>query len=215
MIDGLVFDLDGTLLDTLAGHAQSFNRALARLNMPMHDIDAYRYFIGEGAKTCAVRALPASHSHLADQCVAYFKDDYAKTWHETTFPYPGVDNLLLALVQQNMALAVLSNKDDAFTQQMILRCFPGIQFSCVAGYGFKDTVKHKPDTSGPLLISETLKVNLNGLLMIGDTATDMATAIASGMMPVGVLWGFRSEQELVNAGALHLIASPEALLKLL
>jgi len=215
MIDGLVFDLDGTLLDTLEGHAQSFNRALTRLDMPVHDVNDYRYFIGDGAKTCAVRALPESQSHLADQCVEYFKNDYTETWHETTFPYPGINELLKSLVQLDIPLAVLSNKDDIFTQQMILKCFPGIQFACVAGYGFKDTVKHKPDTSGPLLISETLEANLERLLMIGDTATDMATAIASGMTPVGVLWGFRAQQELVDAGALHLIASPDELLKLL
>jgi phosphoglycolate phosphatase len=215
MIEGLVFDLDGTLLDTLEGHAQSFNRALTCMDMPAHEVDAYRYFIGDGAKTCAVRALPASHSHLADQCVAYFIKDYAETWHETTFPFPGIDKLLKTLAHQDIPLAVLSNKDHMFTQQMILQCFPGIHFACVAGYGFKDEVKHKPDKSGPLLIAETLKANLNRLVMIGDTATDMATAIASGMMPVGVLWGFRGKQELVDAGALHLIASPDELLKLL
>jgi phosphoglycolate phosphatase len=215
MIDGLVFDLDGTLLNTLEGHAQSFNRALARLDMPVHAVDDYRYFIGDGAKTCAVRALPTSRSNLADQCVDYFKEDYAETWHETTFPFPGIDELLATLVQQDIALAVLSNKDDVFTQQMILKCFPGVDFACVAGYDFKGTVKHKPDTSGPLLISKQLKASLDGLLMIGDTATDMATAIASGMTPVGVLWGFRGKQELVDAGAMHLIASPDELLKLL
>lgn len=215
MIDGLVFDLDGTLLNTLEGHAGSFNRALTRLDMPNHDVDAYRYFIGEGARTCAVRALPASHSQLADQCVDYFTEDYAHTWHETTFPYPGIVELLTSLVEQDIALAVLSNKDDEFTQQMIRQCFPGIHFACVAGYGFNGSVKHKPDSSGPLLISQRLKTSPEKLLMIGDTATDMTTATASGMMPVGVLWGFRGQQELIDAGATHLIASPEALLKLL
>ncbi len=212
-IKGLVFDLDGTLLDTLEGHASSFNRALQKLQMPTHEIDAYRYFIGNGARVCAERSLPDDAVELADQCVALFKEDYAETWQETTDPYLGITDLLNA--QSDKPCAVLSNKDDVFTQKMILRSFPNISFACVAGYGYQGIVKHKPDSSGPQLIATKLGVDVTSLAMIGDTATDMETARESGMTPIGVSWGFRDREELILSGAKHVVDTPQALAELL
>ena len=211
--DGFVFDLDGTLLDTLEGHASSFNRALQRLQMPVHEIDAYRYFIGNGAKTCAERSLPDDAQHLAEECVTLFKKDYSQTWHATTRPYPGITDMLCTL--NNRPCAVLSNKDDVFTQEMIKQSFPDISFAFVAGYGHQYIVKHKPDSSCPQLIADSLNIDVTRLAMIGDTGTDIQTAKGCGMTPIGVLWGFRDREELISSGAKHIIDTPEVLTELL
>lgn len=214
-LKGLVFDLDGTLLNTLEGHGRSFNRALVELSMPEKDIDDYRYFIGDGAAQCARRCLPDNYSNdksLVDQCVRLFRDDYADTWYDCTLPYPGIMELLESLTCMSIPLAVLSNKDNMFTQEMIHRCFPDINFCCIAGYGYQSRVKHKPDSSGPQLIAEQLGCTTDNLAMVGDTATDMKTATSCGMIPIGVLWGYRTRHELIKAGAQYIISSPNELL---
>ncbi len=214
-LKGLVFDLDGTLLNTLEGHGRSFNRALAGLSMPEQDIDNYRYYIGDGAAQCARQCLPdnfSSDKTLIEQCVRLFRDDYADTWYDCTSPYPGIMELLESLSRMSIPLAVLSNKDDKFTQEMIHRCFPDNTFCCIAGFGYQSLVRHKPDPSGPRLIAERLGCTTGNLAMVGDTATDMKTANFCDMIPIGVLWGYRTRQELVEAGAQHIISSPHELL---
>ncbi len=209
---GIIFDLDGTLLNTLEGHAGSFNRALASLGLPGHEIDAYRYFIGDGATRCAERAMPVaerSDPELVRTCVARFSADYKDTWRTTTLPYPGIEAMLDELQQSGFRLAVLSNKDHAFTDEMVRSSFDGIRFGCVAGFGYRGIVEHKPAPSGPRLIAQALEMCVRELTMVGDTSTDIATAIGSGMLPVGVLWGFRDRTELENAGAVHIVADPQ------
>jgi phosphoglycolate phosphatase len=214
----VVFDLDGTLLNTLEGHAGSFNRALQSLGLPAHGIDAYRYFIGDGATRCAERAVPAERrgdQSLIEACVSYFRQDYEQTWHQTTRPYAGINDMLGRLQDAGLLLAVLSNKDHAFTDQMVRTSFDAIRFACVAGYGYRGIVQHKPDPSGPGLIAEVLGQSTHDLAMVGDTATDMTTATACHMLPIGVSWGFRDRAELEGAGARHIIARPAELPDLL
>jgi phosphoglycolate phosphatase len=216
-VKGVVFDLDGTLLDTLEGHARSFNRALSSLGFPEQPVDAYRYFIGDGAAKCAQRCLPVEKQNdnaLIEHCVELFQQDYASSWAELTRPYAGIEQVLLQLAALDMPLAVLSNKDDVFTQEMIATSFEAGLFKCVAGYGYQNVVQHKPDTSGPELIASNLAVNIRELAMVGDTATDMETAARSAMVPIGVLWGFRERDELVGAGAASVVSTPEELIRL-
>ncbi len=217
-IKALVLDLDGTLLNTLEGLANSFNRALSSLGMQTRAVDEYRHFIGDGAARCASRCLPDEHSNnasLIETCVSLFQSDYADSWREGTEPYPGITDLLAGLGQHHMPLTVLSNKDDAFTQEMVTVCFPETRFSLVAGFGYQHRVLHKPDPSGPLLIAEHLQLPTEALAMVGDTATDIQTAHTSGMVSIGVLWGFRDRQELEQAGAQHVIGSPPELMELI
>ncbi|MAI42260.1 MAG: HAD family hydrolase [Candidatus Azotimanducaceae bacterium] len=213
--EGLVFDLDGTLLNTLKGHAQSFNRALETLKMPRHPIDSYRYFIGNGAQMCARRSLPSDSHHLIEECVNLFKDDYACSWYETTVPYLGIQELLKECSELNIKFSVLSNKDDIFTQEMITKSFPNINFDYVAGFGHREIVEHKPHPSGPKLIANELDIDINKLAMVGDTPTDIETARENCMTAIGVSWGFRSRTELYEAGALAVVNSPEELLSLI
>ena len=213
--EGLVFDMDGTLLDTLEGHAKAFNGALKKLRMPQHPIDAYRYFIGNGAEACAEKSLPEDSKHLIKPCVSLFKQDYASSWKETTVPYLGINKLLNDVSKFDVKISVLSNKDDQLTQEMITKSFPTINFDYVVGFGHKKIVELKPHPSGPNLIASKLGVRISCLAMIGDTPTDIETAISSNMTPIGVSWGFRGREELLKAGASEVISAPEQLLGLL
>lgn len=208
---GIVFDLDGTLLDTLASLADAFNQALQTMGHQTHDIDAYRQIIGDGALVAAQRALPQSHRNDADiqQCVQLFRKTYDQSW-QTAIIYEGITELLDHL--HDIPLAVLSNKDDQFTQQCVEHFFPA-KFQLAVGAS--ETIKHKPDSSGVHHIANALNVKPTELWMVGDTATDMKTAKLSGMTGIGVLWGFRDRDELANNGASHIIDTPAEVLNLI
>lgn len=211
-IDVAVFDLDGTLLDTLTSLAGVYNQALADEGYPTHSVDAYKTIIGDGARVAAQRALPEDRQSDADidACVARFRNHYEGTW-QTAAPYPGMVELLQDLKGQ-LPLAVLSNKDQRFTAQCVDHFFPSV-FDVVVGFG--DEVIHKPDPSGAHKVARALGSTTDRLAMIGDTATDMNTATACNMTGIGVLWGFRDETELTQSGAAHLVSCPHELLPLL
>ena len=208
----LVFDLDGTLLNTLASLASAFNQALEQMGHPPNPVVNYRNIIGDGARTSALRALPfSSHSdEEIKRCLTLFRDAYHQSWQSATI-YPGITDLLGSL-PPDIPLVVLSNKDDFFTQKCVDHYFPD-RFRLVIGAS--DTVKHKPDPSGAFYIAEQLQTKVDRLWMIGDTATDMRTASNSGMKGIGVLWGFRERNELTDHGASHLLKDPMDLLHLL
>lgn len=213
-IDGFIFDLDGTLLDTLASLASCYNRVLTQLGFATHAADAYRYFIGDGARRCVERCLPVSArtSAVIDQALALQQQDYANSWQQDAQPYPGISALLQQLALGPRPLAVLSNKDQAFTQLCVSHFFPDIEFQQVVG--FSASVPHKPDPTGARNIADALGIPCQRLALIGDTAMDMATASTCGMQAVGVLWGFRERDELLSAGATSLLATPADLLLL-
>lgn len=209
---GLIFDLDGTLLDTLESLASAYNQMLTELGYPTLPIDDYRQVIGDGVRTAVVRALPADVKDEAviAQGMLRFKEIYQGRWHEAA-PYHGIEELL-ANLKGSYPLAVLSNKDDAFTQQCIDHYFPGLFDSVV---GFRPGLKHKPDPAGGRLVAKELGLAPEDCWMIGDTRTDMETAVACNMTGVGVLWGFRDENELRTHGATRIIAAPRDLTLLL
>jgi len=209
---GIIFDLDGTLLDTLASLAKAFNMALADLNCPPHPVDAYRRIIGDGARVAAMRALPEKRQSSRDieLCVGHFQRHYAENWQTATV-YGGISELLSEL-KPDYPLAVLSNKDESFTRQCCDHFFPGLFTLAI---GFSDRVIHKPDPSGAMRIAAHLDTDVRDLWVIGDTATDMKTAVNTGMTGVGVLWGFRDRNELAISGATHIIENPSELTGLL
>jgi phosphoglycolate phosphatase len=210
MIKGYIFDLDGTLLDTLANLAGTFNRTLARFGYPEHPEDAYRYFIGDGLRKCVERCLPsdAHNEELIARFTETQQQDYEEVWHEAP-PYPGIAELIATLNTRNDKVAALSNKPDSFTKRCIDHHFPD-QFDFVLGsrYG----VPHKPDPTGAFMAARELKLEPAEIAYIGDTATDMQTGVSAGMLTIGVLWGFRDRNELKNAGATHIINSPADLM---
>ncbi len=211
---GVIFDLDGTLLNTLDDLADSCNRQLARRGFPVHPTDAYRYFVGNGAKKLVERALPGgSGSELVDQFLMDFREDYARHCFDKTAPYAGIPEMLENLQQAGLAMAVLSNKPDAETRRVVERYFPSGLFSHT--YGQRDGIPHKPDPAGVAPILEDLGLKAASTAFVGDTWIDMQTAKRSGCVPIGVLWGFREESELEENGAQLIAANPTELTDLL
>ncbi|MBU0728726.1 MAG: HAD family hydrolase [Proteobacteria bacterium] len=210
-----LFDLDGTLLDTLADLGNSTNNALENLGYPIHHLDAYRYFVGDGALTLISRALPeASRSEESIKtCLEEFIKVYRRNWDNLTKPYSGIMEMLAGLAAKGIKLAVLSNKPDDFTRLCVAKYFADSTFDLV--YGQRPGVPKKPDPAGALAIAETLGIDPGEFLYLGDTGIDMKTANAAGMMAVGALWGFRPRAELEGNGAKKLVGTPEEFLHLL
>lgn len=211
----LIFDLDGTLLDTLEDLADSGNAVLAALGLPLHAVDDYRYFVGLGVEELVRRMLPEDRRGPAtmQQAVAGLVAEYKLRWNVKTRPYPGIAELLDALAARALPVCVLSNKPQHYTDLTIREFFPGRSFAAVRGA--RPEVPHKPHPAGALALAAELGRAPGSMVFVGDSATDMKTARGAGMLPVGVLWGFRDEKELSENGARHLIDRPAALLDLL
>jgi phosphoglycolate phosphatase len=214
-LKAVIFDLDGTLLDTLEDIADSMNSVLERHGFQGHGYDAYRYFIGDGLTNLVRRALPADRSdpETVKECLSLMKQDYRRSWRNKTRPYPGITDLLLELKGRGMKMAVLSNKDDTFTKEMVESYFPAGIFIKVVGA--KPDVPLKPDPTSAGSIIKALSLKSEQCLFVGDTAVDMQTAMNAGLFPLGVSWGFRPAHELLDAGAQKVIDTPAELLDLL
>lgn len=211
----VLFDLDGTLLDTLEDLADSANRALADMGMPLHPVGAFRYFVGDGLLTLIERIIPADRQNpetIAETAEA-FRRHYTDNWHVKSRPYQGVGEMLTALAEAGLELAILSNKPQDFTRLCVERLLADFFFDPILGQ--REGIPKKPDPAGALEVSERLGIAPEHFLYLGDTSIDMQTATRAGMCAVGVLWGFRTEQELRDAGADHLIQAPADLLDLL
>ncbi|HMM60127.1 MAG TPA: HAD hydrolase-like protein, partial [Candidatus Rifleibacterium sp.] len=150
---GIIFDLDGTLLDTLTDLADATNRVLTCHGFATHPVGAYRYFVGDGMRMLVERALPPEQrdAEVVDQVFSELHADYGENWAVATRPYAGVVELLAGLQQRGIVMSVLSNKPDEFTGVMVRTYFPDIPFKCI--YGLSDRVAKKPDPSGALRIA--------------------------------------------------------------
>jgi phosphoglycolate phosphatase len=211
----VLFDLDGTLLDTLEDLADSTNAALAALGFPTRPVDEYRVLVGDGLRNLLVRALPEGHrdEQTVERCARLRSAEYDRRWDAKTCPYPGVPELLDALALRKVPMAILSNKPDAATRKIVARLLPSWTFGAVLGA--REGVPLKPDPCAALQAAEALSVRPGEVLYLGDTNTDMRTARAAGMRAVGALWGFRTAEELLASGAEDLIERPQDLLALL
>lgn len=211
----VVFDMDGTLLDTLEDLADSMNRVLIREGFPPHPLAAYREFVGSGAAQLVSRALPAGARDEATlgACLRAFLAEYETGWKVKTRLYAGMPELLDSLAVRNMALAVLTNKPQAFAELCMGEFLDSWSFAVTMGQA--PGVPVKPDPVGPRRMIERLGVRPEEILYLGDTDVDMMTAVNVGMYPVGVLWGFRPEEELRRSGAAAIIAHPLDLLRFL
>lgn len=210
----VIFDLDGTLLDTLEDIADAVNAGLAANGFPPHSKETYRTFIGKGADNLVFRALPkeARDEATVKRCLAGFHEVYSRNWNKKTRPYPGIAQLLDALISRGIKLAVLSNKPQRFTSLCVTEQLSRWTFEAVLGAS--ETLPLKPDPAGALEIARRLTIAPKDFIYIGDSAIDIKTARAAGMFAVGALWGFRGREELEQAGAQALIERPEQLLGL-
>lgn len=209
-----IFDLDGTLLDTVADLANATNQALAKCGYPTHPTEAYYRFVGNGINKLFARALPEEArteenvQRIRTLFIPYYNDHNADDSH----PYPGIVELLTQLQSQGIQLAVASNKYQQATAKLVGHFFPNIRFAAV--YGQREGVPIKPDpTIVNDILSETV-ISRAHTLYIGDSGVDMQTARNASVESVGVTWGFRDEEELRNNGATHIIHHAKDILKL-
>ncbi len=205
---GVIFDMDGTLLDTIGDIAASMNEALSTLGMPVHPLEDYRDFVGDGIETLARRALPAEHrdGETVRLAVSEMRSRYAGMWSRTTRPFPGVPEMLDELAGRGVRMSVLSNKLDEFTKAMANHFFPRVRFTAVRGLG--PDMPRKPDPRGALWCAETMGVHPSRCVFVGDSVIDMETGRRAQMLPIGVLWGYQDRERLMGAGAWALAQEP-------
>lgn len=211
----VVFDLDGTLCDTLSDIAAAVNGVLDRMGFPAHAAEQYRYFVGEGIGMLARHVLPDDRRDqpTVTSFAKAISREYAARLLEKTRPYDGIVDLLGELVKRKIGLAVASNKPHDLALRTVSACFPDIAFGVVLGE--RTGMPPKPDPAIALKAASGLSVPPSRCLYVGDSGIDMQTATAAGMFAVGVLWGFRKKEELVAHGAKALIEHPLQLLEVL
>lgn len=210
----VIFDLDGTLLDTLADLADSCNHICAEHGWPTHDYSAYCYFIGNGAAKLVERAIPefARGSELGQQALREFLAYYEQHKADKTCPYAGMPEVVDELKRAGVNVAVLTNKPDAAAGPVMEQYYPGV-FDLVQG-GLPG-VPLKPDPAPVHKLLERMGADRENTLFVGDSNVDIQTAKNSGLSGCGVLWGFRSRQELEGEGADYVAATPEELLSII
>jgi haloacid dehalogenase superfamily, subfamily IA, variant 1 with third motif having Dx(3-4)D or Dx(3-4)E len=211
-----IFDLDGTLLDTIADLAESTNYALSKNGFPTHDTQAYRFFIGNGINKLFTRALPEEYReddnvvmNIRKDFLAYYDANNAKY----SSPYPGILELLAALQERGIILAVASNKYQQATEKLVAHYFPTIKFAKVLGQ--RDGIPHKPDPHIVCEILEATGIDKEHTLYIGDSGVDMQTVTNSGVEGVGVTWGFRPRTELEAHNPAYIVDEAQEILKLI
>jgi phosphoglycolate phosphatase len=211
----VVFDLDGTLIDSLGDIGDAMNAVLRSLGRPTHHRDRYRFLVGNGLEKLVRRALrpeTPDESTISD-IVRLTRQEYSTRWTATTRPFTGIPSLLDELAKRGNLVAVLSNKPDHATRHIVDELFPTGPFAMVRGA--RDGVPLKPDPAALSAMISDLGATPERTAFIGDTAVDMQTGINADLLTIGVTWGFRDEDELLAAGADHVIDSPLELLEIL
>lgn len=207
-----MFDIDGTLLDTLTDIANATNAVLLAHRLPPHPVQDYREFVGDGVTMLLRRALPDQRRDEATlaSCLRVMETEYLRHLNQTARPYPGIPELLASLRGRGLRLAVLSNKPDQFAARCVTEYFGKDMFDPILG--LSSARPRKPDPAGAFEIAAAWEIPPSRILYVGDSGTDMETASKAGMMPIGVEWGYRSRVELLGAGARRLLSDPADLL---
>jgi len=211
---GIIFDLDGTLVNTLRDIADAANSSLKKHQFKSHPVDSYRYFVGDGLKTLVERIIP-QHERTSEniyKLMETFKEIYQDSWYKKSFPYHGIESMIDTLWSRGVKLAVFSNKPHHFTRLNIDHFFHDHIFSFVQGQ--IDEIPKKPDPTGALMIAEQLELDREDLVFIGDTAIDIKTGKSAGMKTIGVTWGFRDQLELEENGADIIVNKPEEIINI-
>ena len=209
----VIFDLDGTLLDSIEDIASSMNKVLESLQLPTHKIEDYKHFVGGGVDILVENALSNQSKEIKDEVTKRFKIEYDGKLHSKTLPYDGIYELLDGLKKLDINLAVLSNKPHEFTVSYVNHFFKNYNFKEI--HGQKKDVPKKPDPKAALDIVKCLDSSCENTYFIGDTKIDMQTAKSANMTAIGVLWGFRDEKELRDFGADFIVSNPLEILKII
>ncbi len=207
--DTIIFDLDGTLIDTLRDLAESVNYALRCFNLPVHPVESYKQRVGHGSEVMISRALSDDKQGLIEKIQKIQAEYYQKHMFDHTRPYPQIPEILQKLRGKGYKLAILTNKPEEMAQKIVGRLFESGTFDLVAGG--RDDIPLKPNPQRALQIARQLGTQARLTAFVGDSGVDMQTARNAGMFGIGVLWGFRSRPELIQAGCLALIEKPAQL----
>jgi phosphoglycolate phosphatase len=215
MNNAVLFDLDGTLADTIDDLAGAVNRCLARRGLPQHGLELFKLMVGDGFRNLITRALPERlrDDKYIEATRAEAAADYAERCLEATKAYPGIRELLSALTERRIPFAVLSNKPNPLTKKVVAGLFPSVGFALVRGE--LPQFPRKPDPASALDACALMGAAPRDALYLGDSGVDMKTAKSAGFLALGALWGFRDEKELRESGADALLASPLDLLNYL
>jgi phosphoglycolate phosphatase len=208
ILKAAIFDLDGTLVNTLEDIADTMNTVLSQNGMATHPTEKYKYLVGEGIFELTKKVLPPEqwNEDNAREFVQKFRALYDQTWHDKSLPYPGIMQLLKNLQQKGILLGVLSNKPDSFVQKIIAFFFPEIHFVGVSGE--QPNIPAKPDPRLALKIAESMNLEVKQIAFLGDSGIDIQTGLNAGMYPIGVSWGFRPAEELITTGASTVVDTP-------
>jgi phosphoglycolate phosphatase len=211
---GVIFDLDGTLVNSLEDIADAMNSVLEDFNYPTHCYNNYQYFIGSGLRNLVSKALPATNNDEKniDICYDLMIEKYSVNCTRKTKPYDGIRELLDILISQNIQLSVFSNKSDELTKKVVADLFPNY-FSPVVGLSVE--ALKKPNPHEAIEISKSLGLKTEEIIFVGDSGIDMQTATNANMHAVGVSWGYRTEEELIAQGAKHIVHHPLDLIQIL
>ena len=204
-----IFDLDGTLIDSLEDLADSANAMLESYGFPMHPVDPYRYFVGNGSRKLMERCLPkaqAADPAFVDEALERYKAIYAEHTQDKTHVYDGIPEMLAELQHRHIPLGICTNKHQSAAEDIVSAMFPAGTFQSILGD--QKGLPRKPDPKKVLMIAESFGVAPQDVAYFGDTSVDMDTAKNAGFLPVGVLWGFRPKEELVEHGAKVLLEKP-------
>ncbi|MBK2404208.1 HAD-IIIA family hydrolase [Erysipelothrix rhusiopathiae] len=206
-----IFDLDGTLLDSIDDLGNNLNTVLQRHGLPTYDRTQYKKFVGNGMKKLVERALPSDYEGF-ERILEEYLDEYSHHYTEASVPYDKVCETLKTLNQRNIPIAICTNKKQEYTDGIVKHYYGDIDFIATIGDSFDG--KHKPNPYYPLTIASKMAIDPSLIYFVGDSDVDMKTAKNAGMIPVGVSWGFRSVEELREHGAQYIIDSIEDVLSL-
>ncbi len=208
----IIFDMDGTIFDSLEDIADSMNTVLKENGYSKHPVDAYRQFIGDGIELLVKRALPESEQ--GRETIRYYvkamRNEYAKRWTLKTRPYPGISKMIDECISEGLKLAVLTNKLEDSAIELIDRLLPEKHFDYI--WGARSQLPKKPDPAGALLLIRQMNLRPSDCIYLGDMPVDMKTALSAEIYALGALWGYRTADELFEAGAQAVLRQPVDLL---
>jgi len=201
MYSHIIFDLDGTLIESLPGIATALNAALAEHKLPTHSTDAIRSFIGDGSHSLCARAAEDQNESTIEQVHQSFLREYPKAWKTGTLVFEGILELVKSLKSMNCTLSILSNKPHCFTTEMVDYFFPDKPFDLVLGQ--RDGITQKPDPSGVHELLGELEQSSNNSVLVGDSTIDIVTARNAGISSIAVTWGYHNLDQLVSVSPKH------------
>lgn len=217
MIKGVIFDLDGTILNTIDDLADSMNYMLRHFGYPEHsDLFYHMQAVGSGAKNYVKNCLPENvreNEEQLEKCLAFYKTYYNEHSSIKTKPYDGVKEMMQYLTNENIQIAILSNKPDDPVKELVKHWFSDFSISCI--YGEREGIPRKPDPKGPLMVVEEMELAPSEVAFVGDSDVDIKTGLNAGMTAIGVLWGFRTKEQLIEAGAQYLVETKDDFISLI